>query len=114
MSASERRINRRIEASFKINYVHESDYLISFSKDISVDGMFINTENPPHVGTTTQLFFSIDGIHDPINVTAKVIWANTSGGSKDKGVGVQFVDPPEEVKEAVLKFVNRVAVVYGM
>ncbi len=111
MSTSEQRINRRVEASFEINYVHEGDYLISFSKDISADGMFIYTENPPAVGTTTRLSFAIDENRSPFNVAAKVIWVNTSGGSKDKGAGVQFMAPSKEIKEAVLKFVNRVAVV---
>lgn len=114
MTTKERRINRRVDAAFKINYIHEGDYLISFSKDISIEGMFIYTEKPLPVGSPTQVSFSMDGVDEPITVKAKVVWANMHGGKKDKGIGVKFLNPPAKVKQAVLHFVNRVAIIDKM
>ncbi len=110
MNKTERRQNKRVPAKFKINYIHEGDYLISFTRDISVDGMFIYTENPPSVGEQTKLTFSLED-SDPIAVEAKVIWANTSGNKKDHGVGVQFINSSQEFKDAILAYVNRVAII---
>ncbi|MFZ5569022.1 MAG: PilZ domain-containing protein [Thermodesulfobacteriota bacterium] len=114
MAAPERRVKRRVDASFEISYIHEGDYLISFSRDISVDGMFIYTRTPLPIGASTRLSFSVTGLDNPIEVNAKVIWANTHGGKKDNGIGVQFVDPPEQIRETILQYVNRVAVLCGI
>ncbi len=113
MAAIERRTNKRIPAKFKINYIHDKDYLISYSRDISVDGMFVYTENPPSVGELTKLTFSIADL-DQVEVTSKVMWVNTAGLKKDAGMGVQFVNPPAALKKAILEIVNRVAVLQGV
>lgn len=109
MGDSDRRLSQRILGKYEINFIHEGDYLISFSKDISVDGMFIQTENAPAVGDLTQLTFSIGEI-EQISVDAKVVWVNDSASTGDPGMGVQFVDPPDRLKDTILGIVKRVAV----
>jgi uncharacterized protein (TIGR02266 family) len=109
MALAERRTNKRVPAKFKINYIHGGDYLISYSKDLSVDGMFIYTKDPPSVGETTELTFSIGKI-DRISVDAKVIWVNTSELETEAGMGVQFINPPLFLKETILEIVNKIAV----
>jgi uncharacterized protein (TIGR02266 family) len=113
MSFIERRINKRVPAKFKISYIHEEDYLISYTKDISVDGIFIYTKEPPSVGELTKLTFSIATL-DQVTVDAKVVWVNIGGMEKDAGIGVQFINPPGELKEAILEIVNRVAILDGL
>ena len=109
MARTERRSTKRVPAKYEIKLIHEGDYLISFSKDISVDGMFIQTDNFPDVGDTTKLTFSI-GELDKVSVDAKVVWVNDVESTKDAGMGVQFVNPPDHLQETILKVVNRVAV----
>ncbi len=104
----ERRVNKRIPAEFKVSYIHEGDYLISHSKDISVDGMFIYTSEPPPVGDTPRLTFSLNGRE--FSVTARVVWVNQEADGPDQGMGVQFLDPPEEFRQAILALVRRVAI----
>ena len=106
----ERRIKKRVPAKFKVSYIHEEDYLISFSKDISADGMFLYTKNPPPVGDTPMLTFSIDDLRE-ISVTARVIWVNRARSETDSGIGVQFLDASPLLKKAILQFVNRVAII---
>ena len=108
MTSAERRIHKRVPATFKISYIHEGDYLISYSKDLSVDGMFIYTKDPPAVGETTEITFSIGNI-EHISVDAKVVWVNCSESETEAGVGVQFVNPPPFLKETILEVVNRIA-----
>lgn len=104
-----RRIHSRVAARFKVDYDHQGNYLISYSKNISVDGMFICTKAPPPVGACLRLVFSIDGLHE-VMVSARVVWA-ADGESDCPGIGVKFLDPPEHLKEAVLKMVNRIVIV---
>ena len=109
MAKTERRISRRVPTQFKINYIHEGDYLISKSKNISVDGMFIYTQKPPPIGEETNITFSTNK-DDKFTVKAKVVWVNKSGEEKDHGVGVQFIKAPAKLKEAILARVKRIAI----
>jgi uncharacterized protein (TIGR02266 family) len=109
MSKDERRINKRLDTKFEISYVHENDYLISFTKNISADGIFIETERPPAVGSTIKLVFSI-GDFKKIETNAKVMWINKGASSKDTGMGVKFLNMPASAKDAILKEINVVAV----
>ena len=109
MVAAERRERKRIPIKFKVDCIHEEDYLISFSKDISADGMFIRTEKPPEVGRRIELNFSIDGV-EKLKVPASVVWVNRSGDPKDFGVGGKFVRPSIALKESIMQAVKKVAI----
>ncbi len=113
MTTAERRINRRIPAKYEISYIHDGDYLISFSKDISIDGMFVHTDKVLPVGHSTELTFSI-GELEQIKVKAQVVWVNDSRNTADYGMGIKFVEPPSALKETILKILNRVAVIEDM
>jgi len=105
----ERRSNQRVPSKFEINYVHEGDYLISYSKDLSVDGMFISTKKPSAVGEETTLTFSVGDI-DQVTVDAKVVWVNESDSEERAGMGVQFINPPDSLKDAILENIKKIAV----
>jgi len=109
MSKDERRINKRSDTKFEISCVHENDYLISFTKNISADGMFVEIEKPPAVGSTIKLIFSI-GNFKKIEINAKVMWINKDTSSKDSGMGLKFLNMPARDKNAILKEINVVAV----
>jgi uncharacterized protein (TIGR02266 family) len=109
MTEADRRVSKRVLGKYEINFINEGDYLISFSRDISVDGMFIRTDSAPPVGELTQLTFSIGEI-EQVSVDAKVVWVNEPEATADPGMGVQFVDPPAHLKDTILTMINRVAV----
>ena len=109
MLKDERRINKRSDTKFEISYVHENDYLISFTKNISADGMFVETEKPLVVGSTIKLIFSISNLKK-IEINAKVMWINKGALSKDPGMGVKFLNMSAIDKDAILKEINIVAV----
>ncbi len=109
MGSKERRTNQRVSSSFKVDCINEGDYIISFSRDLSVDGMFLCTDTPPDVGSCPKLIFSI-GELDEVEVNAKVVWINTSEPAKYMGMGVQFIDPTLDLQNTILQIVNRIAV----
>lgn len=105
----DRRMNKRTPAEFKVNYIHSGDYLISFSKDISVDGMFIYTENPPPPGDKIKLTLSFGDLPG-ITVQAEVVWINLSRSPMDCGMAVKFLDLSPHIEKKTLHFINRVAI----
>jgi Tfp pilus assembly protein PilZ len=99
----ERRTSDRALVKFQVNYIHKEDYLISFSRDISVDGMFLCTENPPSVGDYPRLSFSI-GEMENVTVTAKVVWVSPTGSAAGPGMAVQFLELPPTILKIVSRF----------
>ncbi len=91
-----------------VSCLHEEDYLISFSRDISVDGMFICTDAPVGVGSSLELSFSIEDLR--LALKARVVWVNSDGPLKDRGMGVKFVKLNKAGRENILHAVNRVAI----
>jgi len=108
MSESERRTAKRVNADFDVHYIHDGDYLISRTKDISVDGMFLYTQKPPKIKEHTNLSFSLGNLGN-VNVKAEVIWVN-SNSAKDSGMAVRFINPSKELQKNILKIVNKIAV----
>lgn len=109
MNAHERRISLRVPAQFQVNFIHEGDYLISHTRDISVDGMFLYTSTPPPLSEKTELTFSIGTIQG-VRVIGEVVWVNHSKSKKDSGMAIRFIDPNPELIDAILNIVNKVAV----
>jgi uncharacterized protein (TIGR02266 family) len=109
MIKNERRLNGRLDTKFEISYVHENDYLISFTKNISADGMFVETEKPPAVGSIIKLIFSMGNLKK-MEINAEVVWINKGPLSKDHGMGLKFLDMPAKDKDTLLKEINVVAV----
>ncbi len=110
MASANRRVGTRVPTNFKVDYIHKRDYIISFNKNISVDGMYICTDTPPPVGTHIELLFSLGDLQE-MDVSAIVVWVNTAGPTKDIGMGVQFLTPPsKQLKENIIQVVDRVAV----
>ena len=109
MVAKERRVSKRVPIKFKVDCLHENNYLISFSKDLSVQGMFIQTESPPEVGQKITLQFPLDS-RSKQEVSARVVWVNTSESEQDVGMGVKFIKPTVALKNEIMNFVKKVAV----
>jgi hypothetical protein len=108
MDKSERRISKRVKADFNVNFIHGGDYLISQTRDISVDGMFLYTKKPSKQAEHTTLSFSLGDLHD-LKVEAEVIWANKTS-SQDSGMAVKFLNPSDDLQTAILEIINKIAI----
>jgi uncharacterized protein (TIGR02266 family) len=105
----EKRKSTRIPVQFDVTILHDEDYLISFTRDISADGMFINTPTPLAKGEKITVGFSI-GAEKAISVKAKIIWVNVDGPEIDRGMGVKFINVSPKTKKNILLLVNRIAI----
>jgi len=110
MAASDRRIINRFPVDFRVDYINSGDYVISCSKDISMDGMFINTDSPRPAGTHVNLIFPLDD-HMEIEVSALVVWNRLKNNFQKAGMGVQFLSPlPQEVKKNFFRNIDRIVI----
>jgi uncharacterized protein (TIGR02266 family) len=110
MATSDRRIIQRFPVDFRVDYIHAGDYMISCSKDISMDGMFINTKSPAPPGTHVNLIFPAEGNHE-VEVAALVVWCREQSSYQKQGMGVQFLSPlPQAVKTSFLKNIDRIVI----
>ena len=110
MATSDRRIIQRLPLDFRVDFIHDGNYIISCSRDISMDGMFIHTRNPPPVGSRVNLIFPDEGNLD-IEVASLVVWSKGSGQYRNSGMGVQFLSSlPHPVKKNILQNVDRVMI----
>jgi len=110
MTESDKRVSVRVPVSFRVEFIHKENYIISFNRDISMDGMFICTQVPPEIGSHLRLLFSLKEI-GVVEIPAIVVWANTAGPAKEHGMGVQFLEPPPpDLKNHIMSLVDRVVV----
>lgn len=113
MDPQTKRAAPRVATQFRVDCSYEKNFLISYTKDISVDGMFLKTEHPAPAGSYVKLVFSIGKLHE-VTVSARVVWSAAWDESINPGMGVQFLDPPETLRKAILDEVGRIAVLENM
>ena len=89
MASSDRGIINRSPVDFRVDYIHSGDYMISCSKDVSMDGMFINTDSSPPVGTHVNLIFPVED-HLDVEVAALVVWTRKKVVFRNQGWASSF------------------------
>jgi c-di-GMP-binding flagellar brake protein YcgR len=104
------RAEERAPVDFKVNYLHTGDYVLSFSKNISLGGMFLCTPEPPEPGSKLKLIFPLEEYYQA-EVMAIVVWVNRSPSVGETGMGVQFLSQlSTHLKEEIMKQVKRVEI----
>jgi PilZ domain len=110
MSERKQRAKERAPVNFQVDYIHEGDYALSFSKNISFGGMFLCTQNPPEPGCKVKLIFPLEEYYQA-EVMALVVWINRSTKGGESGMGVQFLSPlSSHLKENIMKDIKRVEI----
>ena len=110
MNTSDYRTEERIPVDFQVNCLHDGDYVLSFSKNISLGGMFLCTPNPLEPGSKVKLIFPLENYYQA-EVMAIVIWVNISTNIGEIGMGVQFLSQlSSNLKENIMKNIKRVEI----
>jgi hypothetical protein len=76
---SDFRRNRKIAVNYEINNRVYRDFI----QDISAAGVFIETQNPPAVGETVTLTFSLAKNKKPIRIAGRIARSNSRGFAVD-------------------------------
>ncbi len=110
MPDSNHRKEERAPVDFQIDYIHDRDYVLSFSKNISLGGMFLCTPDPPEPGCKLKLIFPVEEYYQA-EVMAVVVWINSSSNIGEIGMGVQFLSPlSSHLKEDIMKHIKRIEI----
>ena len=110
MSNVNNRAEPRATVDFEVFYIHKEDYILSFSRNISLGGMYLCTSDPPEPGTKVVLIFP-DEEYYQAEVMAVVIWVDRSPKVGRTGMGVQFLSPlSSTLKESIIQHVKRVEI----
>jgi len=110
MSGRNRREQERAPVDFQVDYIHEGDYVLSFSKNISMGGMFLCTPDPLEPGSKLKLIFPVEEYYQA-EVMAIVVWISRSIDVGEIGMGVQFLSPlSSHLKENIMKHIKRVEI----
>lgn len=109
LSSPRIRAAERAPARLEVNYTYEGCHLISFSGNISADGIYVCTDRPAPVGTYLTLVFPLSN-HQEISAGARVAWSDPGRPTGQRGMGLQFLDLPPVLREAILDLVKRIAI----
>ncbi len=92
IDTSDRRYQRRLPVRITVEYKEMEDFLTDYTANLSIGGMFIETDEPLGVGTHFRLRFSVPNREAPIDTVAEVRWAQgkTAGSPMAPGMGVRF------------------------
>ncbi len=110
MSTDNLRIEERIPIEFQVDYIHAGDYVLSFSKNISLGGMFLCAPDPLEPGSKLKLVFPVEEYYQA-EVMAVVVWVNRSPKVERIGMGVQFMSPlSADLKKSIMKNITRIEI----
>ena len=70
----ERRFERRLPIRITVEYEDTEDFLTDYTANLSIGGMFIETDEPLAMGARFRLRFSVPDRDEPIDTVAEVRW----------------------------------------
>lgn len=103
------REHERLPITLTVNCQTDMDFLSADAKDISQGGMFLRTAAPLPEGTELSLCFNIPEIAIEFCVTAEIIWAVSSGDTKDEkacGMGLRFINLSKDRSKQLGEYIS--------
>ncbi|MSP61894.1 MAG: hypothetical protein EXR72_16490 [Myxococcales bacterium] len=87
-----RRADRRYQRRVAVAFVHEGRPHSAESRNISLGGMFLDTDVALPYGARLELEFYLPTQPDPVKVVALVRWSSSDGGDESgaRGAGLRF------------------------
>ncbi|HLL55231.1 MAG TPA: TIGR02266 family protein [Myxococcaceae bacterium] len=99
----------RLQHELLVAYRTVDGFITDWAVNISRGGLFINTPKPLSVGTTVKLIISLPDQPFPFDLTGRVarVHEKDNPGNVAPGMGIEFVDVDEEMKDKIERFVER-------
>lgn len=101
-----RRTAPRATVELGVDYIHADTTGTGKTLNLSQDGMFVVTANPPEVGTHLIIHFALPD-SEPLEGTGQVVWIRRLEVEHPypPGMAVQFLKLPPEARPAIAAFV---------
>ena len=100
--AKEKRISIRKSCDIPVNYATDYRVYSNNIKNISQNGLFIDSQRPLIVGDEIIMNFRLDGFNKPLKIKGEI--AHTTR----QGVGVEFKDISPYIKEMIGILLRRI------
>ncbi|MFQ5694924.1 MAG: PilZ domain-containing protein [Terriglobia bacterium] len=100
-SPLDRRAARRVSLATQVRTVAGGDTIVGYTRDISMGGVFIETESPAAKGAEVMLRFKLREPGPILEARAVVVYALEA-----EGMGLRFLDPPADFRRALEEFVG--------
>jgi uncharacterized protein (TIGR02266 family) len=107
----ERRLSRRVTLQLDANVAEGENFLFSYITNLSVQGIFLRSEDPLPPGTVVRLTFRPPG-GGTMALEGEVRWINPvipDAVNPHAGMGIRFVRTTPEQEKRLLDLVQRVA-----
>jgi len=91
----DRRQKRRLPIRVEVSYLSIDEFLQDVATNISIGGVFIQTDEPLKENTRFRLQFSLPGEERPIAATGEVCWVadpDKIRSGRVAGMGIRFAD----------------------
>lgn len=99
--ATERRANPRVPMMVRVREAATGEQSQHFSREISLGGLFLETDRPFAKGTTLHLEFQVPGTDHLVKAKAEVVRLG------DQGIGVRFLSTDARSKELIAAYVEK-------
>jgi Tfp pilus assembly protein PilZ len=90
-----------IQNRVSFQFPEERDYHYATTRDLSCSGVCITTEENIHLGQKLKLTIELSQ-HSSVTLWGQVVWIKSH--SIKKSVGIDFLEPGEEIKETILQY----------
>lgn len=110
MLGSEKRQHRRAPTSFIVEYKIGDNTGRCTATDISQNGIFLNINPPPEIGSRIYLTFVLPGYSKlpPLKIVGKVVRIVKAGEGQIPGIGVEFDLIYAESRETIRSFIRKI------
>jgi uncharacterized protein (TIGR02266 family) len=104
------RDHQRVALEAEVTIDSDHNFYYGLSENISEGGLFVSTFQPAPLGAELELTFTLPGRDDSLKVRGRVQWVrefSALNSDVPPGVGLQFVDPNDELMSAVRSFIRQ-------
>ena len=112
LNGAELRQAERVPVDIEVDCRDESNFLLASIKNLSIQGIFVETRTPAELGTRLTLRFNLPISGNLISADGVVVWSNPyrdGAENLNPGMGVRFVDLSEEALQKLTDLVRRIA-----
>ena len=105
---AERRRFNRLDLVVRVDYKTVDELFSEFARNINEGGLFVETEQPPELGSPIALEFRVPGSDEPIQAMGRVV--RISDGTRDEppGMGIEFENLDLAAREHVDELVRQI------
>lgn len=102
----ERRRSDRVDLLVRVEYKTIDELFSEFARNINEGGLFVETEQPPEIGSPISLQFRIPGAPEPIAAEGRVMRVTDGLGDEPPGMGIQFERLSDHAQDIINELVR--------